>query len=314
METRTLGKSDLRVTVVGLGCNNFGARLDLDGTRKVVHKALDAGITLLDTADVYGNQGGSEDFLGKTLGNRRADIVLATKFAKPMDKDGKLRGGSPAYVRGAVDASLTRLRTDWIDLYQMHETDPNTPIEDTLGALEALKRAGKIRAYGCSNFPAADMQAAHDAAQRLGLSGFVTFQDEYSLLNRDIEKDNVIAAGTRAGMSLLPFYPLASGLLTGKYQQGAALPAGTRLANNARNAAKVLTDANWRKVEALKAFCESRERSLLELAIGWLAGRRPVASVIAGATKPEQVEANVKAAGWKLSADDMAELDRITAG
>jgi aryl-alcohol dehydrogenase-like predicted oxidoreductase len=312
METRTLGNSDLRVTVVGLGCNNFGVRLDLDGTRQVVHSALDAGITLLDTADIYGNQGGSEDFLGQTLGNRRADIVLATKFAKAMDKDGKLRGGSPAYVRSAVDASLKRLRTDWIDLYQMHETDPNTPIEETLGALEELKLAGKIRAYGCSNFPAEEMRAAQAAALRLGLSGFVTFQDEYSLLNRDIEKENVIAAGSNAGMSLLPFYPLASGMLTGKYQQGTGLPAGTRLANNARNAAKVLTEGNWRKVEALKAFCESRERSLLELAISWLACRRPVASVIAGATKPEQVAANVKAAGWKLSADDMAELDRIT--
>lgn len=312
METRTLGNSDLRVTVVGLGCNNFGARLDLDGTRQVVHSALDAGITLLDTADIYGNQGGSEDFLGQTLGNRRADIVLATKFAKPMDKEGKLRGGAPAYIRSAVDASLKRLRTDWIDLYQMHETDPNTPIEETLGALEALKKAGKIRAYGCSNFPAEEMRAAQAAAMRLGLSGFVTFQDEYSLLNRDIEKENVIAAGSNAGMSLLPFYPLASGMLTGKYRQGSEPPAGTRLANNARNAAKVMTERNWRKVEALKAFCESRERSLLELAISWLACRRPVASVIAGATKPEQVAANVKAAGWKLSADDMAELDRIT--
>jgi aryl-alcohol dehydrogenase-like predicted oxidoreductase len=313
METRTLGNSDLRVTVVGLGCNNFGVRLDLDGTRQVVHSALDAGITLLDTADIYGNQGGSEDFLGQTLGNRRADIVLATKFAKAMDKEGKLRGGAPAYIRSAAEASLKRLRTDWIDLYQMHETDPNTPIEDTLGALEELKRAGKIRAYGCSNFPAEEMRAAQDAAKRLGLSGFLTFQDEYSLLNRDIEKENVVAAGSSAGMSLLPFYPLASGMLTGKYQRGADLPTGTRLAGNARNAAKVLTDSNWRKVEALKAFCESRERSLLELAISWLACRRPVASVIAGATKPEQVEANVKAAGWKLSADDMAELDRITA-
>jgi aryl-alcohol dehydrogenase-like predicted oxidoreductase len=312
MESRVIGSSDLRVSLVGLGCNNFGGRLDLDGTRKVIDKALDIGITLFDTADVYGNQGGSETFLGELLGPRRKAIVLATKFAKPMDKAGKLRGGSPAYVRSALDASLKRLKTDWIDLYQMHETDPNTAIDETLGTLEELKKAGKIRAYGCSNFPAAQLRQGQDAAKRLGLSGFVSFQDEYSLLDRAIEKD-LIPTASRYEMSLLPFYPLASGLLTGKYNRDAALPSGTRLANNPRSAEKLLTEKNWRKVEALKAFCESREHSLLELAISWLACRRPVVSVIAGATKPEQVEANVKASGWKLSAEDMAELDRITA-
>lgn len=311
METRSLGQSGLRVSLVGLGCNNFGGRTDLEGTRKVVDKAFEVGITLFDTADIYGNQGGSETFLGQILGARRKDIVLATKFAKPMDKDGTLRGGAPAYVRNAIDASLKRLQTDWIDLYQMHEPDPRTPIEDTLSTLEALKQAGKIRAYGCSNFPAAELRAAQDTAKRLGFSGFVTFQDEYSLLSRAIEKD-LIPAASGYQMSLLPFYPLASGLLTGKYNRGAALPPGTRLAGNARSADKLLTEKNWRKVEALQAFCESRERTLLELAIGWLASRRPVASVIAGATKPEQVEANAKAAGWKVSADDMAEIDRIT--
>ena len=270
------------------------------------------GITLFDTADTYGNQGGSETFLGEILGPRRKTIVLATKFAKPMDKEGKLRGGSPRYVRSALDASLKRLKTDWIDLYQMHETDPNTPIDETIATLEELKQAGKIRAYGCSNFPAAELRQGQDSAKRLGLSGFASFQDEYSLLNRAIEKD-LMPAASHYEMSLLPFYPLASGLLTGKYNRDGALPSGTRLANNPRNAEKVLTEKNWRKVEALKAFCESREHSLLELAISWLACRRPVASVIAGATKPEQVAANVAAAGWKLSAADMAELDRITA-
>lgn len=312
MESRVIGNSDLRVSLVGLGCNNFGGRLDLDGTRKVVDKALDLGITLFDTADIYGNQGGSESFLGETLGPRRKAIVLATKFAKPMDKDGKLRGGSPAYVRSALDASLKRLKTDWIDLYQMHETDPNTPIDQTIATLEELKKAGKIRAYGCSNFPAAQLRQGQDSAKRLGMTGFASFQDEYSLLNRAIEKD-LMPAASLYPMSLLPFYPLASGLLTGKYNRDGALPSGTRLANNPRSAEKLLTEKNWRKVEALKAFCESREHSLLELAISWLACRRPVASVIAGATKPEQVEANVKAAGWKLSPEDMAELDRITA-
>lgn len=312
MESRVIGNSDLRVSLVGLGCNNFGVRLDLDGTRKVVDKTLELGVTLFDTADIYGNQGGSETFLGELLGARRKQIVLATKFGKPMDKEGKLRGGAPRYVKSALDASLKRLKTDWIDLYQMHETDPNTPIEDTLGTLEELKKAGKIRFYGCSNFPAAQLRQGRDAAKNLGLSGFVSFQDEYSLLNRAIEKD-LIPAASLYPMSLLPFYPLASGLLTGKYNRDGALPSGTRLANNPRSAEKLLTEKNWRKVEALKAFCESRDRSLLELAISWLACRRPVASVIAGATKPEQISANVAAADWKLSNDDMAELDRITA-
>jgi aryl-alcohol dehydrogenase-like predicted oxidoreductase len=312
METRVIGHSDLRVSLVGLGCNNFGGRLDLAGTRKVVDKALDMGITLFDTADIYGERGGSESFLGEVLGPRRKSIVLATKFAKAMDKEGKLRGGSPAYVRSALDASLKRLKTDWIDLYQMHETDSGTPIEETIATLEELKQTGKIRAYGCSNFPAAVLREGQDSAKRLGAAGFASFQDEYSLLNRAIEQE-LIPAASRYDMSLLPFYPLASGLLTGKYSRSAALPSGTRLAGNPRTAEKVLTDKNWHRVEALKAFCESRERSLLELAISWLAGRRPVVSVIAGATKPEQVEANVKAAGWKLSAADMAELDRITA-
>ena len=312
MESRVIGNSDLRVSLVGLGFNYFGVRLDLDGTRKVVDKTLELGVTLFDTADIYGNQGGSETFLGELLGARRKQIVLATKFGKPMDKEGKLRGGAPRYVKSALDASLKRLKTDWIDLYQMHETDPNTPIEDTLGTLEELKKAGKIRFYGCSNFPAAQLRQGQDAAKKLGLSGFVSFQDEYSLLNRAIEKD-LIPAASLYPMSLLPFYPLASGLLTGKYNRDGALPSGTRLANNPRSAEKLLTEKNWRKVEALKAFCESRDRSLLELAISWLACRRPVASVIAGATKPEQISANVAAADWKLSNDDMAELDRITA-
>lgn len=312
MENRVIGKSGLRVSLVGLGCNNFGGRLDLEGTRKVVDKALNLGVTLFDTADTYGNQGGSESLLGQILGPRRKTIVLATKFAKPMDKEGKLRGGSKKYVRSALDASLTRLKTDWIDLYQMHEPDPNTPIDETIATLEELKQAGKIRAYGCSNFAAAELRQGQDSATRLGISGFVSFQDEYSLLNRAIETE-LIPTASRTDMSLLPFYPLASGLLTGKYQRDAALPPGTRLAVNTRNAEKLLNDRNWRKVEALRAFSESREHSLLELAISWLACRRPVASVIAGATKPDQVEANVKAAGWKLTAADMAEIDRITA-
>lgn len=311
MELRPLGQTDLRVSLVGLGCNNFGGRTDLDGTRRVADRAIELGVTLFDTADTYGNQGGSESLLGEVLGARRKQIVLASKFAKPMDKEGKLRGGAPAYVRSALDASLKRLRTDWIDLYQMHEADPRVPIEDTLSTLEEARKAGKIRAYGCSNFPAETLRAAQEAAKRLGLSGFVTFQDEYNLLKRDIEAD-LIPTATGYGMSLLPFYPLASGFLTGKYRRDAAPPADSRLAGNARNAEKIFTDANWRKVENLRRFCEARDRTLLELAFSWLACRQPVASVIAGATKPEQIEANVKAATWKLSSDEMNEIDRIT--
>ena len=313
MESRVIGKSGLRVSVVGLGCNNFGGRLDLAGTRAVVDRALDLGITLLDTADTYGNQGGSESLLGEVLGSRRKSIVLASKFAKPMDKEGKLRGGSKQYVRSAIEASLTRLKTDWIDLYQMHEPDPKVPIDETLATLDALKQEGKIRAYGCSNFAAGEVRQGQESAQRLGVDGFVSFQDEYSLLNRTIEHNGLMAAASGYGMSLLPFYPLASGLLTGKYRRDIAPPPGTRLAANVRNAEKLFNDTNWRKVDALRGFCQTRGHSLLELAFSWLAGRSPVASVIAGATKPEQVEANVKAASWKLSAEDMAEVDRITA-
>jgi aryl-alcohol dehydrogenase-like predicted oxidoreductase len=311
METRSLGSSDLRVSLVGLGCNNFGARLDLEGTRRVAHKAIDLGITLFDTADTYGNQGGSETFLGEVLGPRRKEIVLATKFGKPMDREGKMKGAAPTYIKSALDASLKRLKTDWIDLYQSHDPDPNTPIAETLETLEAAKKAGKIRAYGCSNYSAAQVREAEDTAKRMGLTGFVTFQDEYSLLKRQIEQD-LISTGANYGMGLLPFFPLANGLLTGKYQRDAVLPTGSRLANNAPRAAKLLTDKTWRQVEGLTAFCESRGRSLLELAFSWLACRRPVVSVIAGATTPEQIAANVKAADWKLGAEDMAEIDRIT--
>lgn len=311
METRSLGSSGLRVSLVGLGCNNFGGRIDLDATRKVVHKALDLGITLLDTADTYGNQGGSESALGEVLGPRRRDIVLATKCGKPMDKEGKLKGSAPAYVRSALDASLKRLKTDWIDLYQLHDADPKTPIAETLATLEELKTAGKIRAYGCSNFSAAEVKDAEETAKRLGYSGFATFQDEYSLLKRDIEKD-LIPTAAGHGMNLLPYYPLASGALSGKYQRNAGLPAGTRLAANPKAADRWLNERNWRKLDGLTAFCESRGHSLLDLAFSWLAGRRPVASVIAGATKPEQVAANAAAVNWKLSAEDMAEIDRIT--
>lgn len=311
MKMRRLGLSGLQVSLVGLGCNNFAARLDLEGTRKVVHKALDLGITLFDTADMYGNMGGSEDFLGQVLGERRKDIVLATKFAMPMDAAETKKGASRRYIMTAVEASLRRLRTDWIDLYQQHQPDPLTPIEETLRALDDLVRQGKVRYIGCSNLPAWQVVEAHWTAKSINANAFVSCQDEYSLVVRGIERE-LVPAIEAYGMGLLPFFPLASGLLTGKYRRNAPMPGGTRLANTKRLADRFLTEANWQMAERLQDFCDKRGRGMLELAFGWLAARPAVASVIAGATKPEQLEDNVKATDWALSAEDMAEIDRIT--
>ena len=312
MEQRNLGRSGLRVSVVGLGCNNFGGRIDLEASRRVVHKALDLGITLFDTADIYGERGGSETCLGQILGDRRKDIVLATKFGMPMDTAETLKGGSRRYIMAAVEASLRRLRTDWIDLYQLHRPDPLTPIEETLRALDDLVRQGKVRYVGCSNLAGWQAVEAQWTAKHLGLNAFVSCQDEYSLVVRGIERDLLPAMQTH-GLGLLPFFPLASGLLTGKYRRDAPPPAGTRLANTQRLADRYLTDANWQVVERLAPFCAARGHSLLELAFSWLAARPQVASVIAGATKPEQIEQNVAAAGWRLGPDDLAEIDRLSA-
>jgi aryl-alcohol dehydrogenase-like predicted oxidoreductase len=311
MRIRNLGRSGLQVSLVGLGCNNFGGRIDLEASRKVVHKALDLGITLFDTADIYGENGRSESFLGEILDSRRKDIVLATKFGSPMDSAGKLKGASRRYILSAVEDSLRRLKTDWIDLYQLHVPDPATPIEETLRALDDLVRQGKVRYIGCSNLPAWQVVEAQWTARRANLEAFISCQDEYSLVKRDIEAE-LLPAAQAYGLGLLPFFPLASGLLTGKYRRDAAPPAGTRLANTERLAKRYFTEDNWRIVEALEAFCGTRGRSLLELAFSWLAARVQVASVIAGATKPEQVEQNVKAADWALTPEDMAEIDKIT--
>jgi aryl-alcohol dehydrogenase-like predicted oxidoreductase len=310
VKQRNLGSSGLLVSLVGLGCNNFGGRIDLEASRKVVHKALDLGITLLDTADVYGNQGGSETCLGAILGDRRKDIVLATKFVMPMDKDGTLKGASRRYIMRAVEASLTRLKTDWIDLYQVHQPDPLTPIEETLRALDDLVRHGKVRYIGCSNFPAWQVVAAQWTSRHHDLEAFVSCQDEYSLLVRDVERA-LIPAMTQYGLGLLPYFPLASGLLTGKYK-GGAKPEGARLSYMPALADRYMTETNWRIVDDLAAFAAKRDRTLLELAFSWLAARPTVSSVIAGATKPEQVELNVKAADWALTPEEMAEIDKIT--
>jgi aryl-alcohol dehydrogenase-like predicted oxidoreductase len=311
MEVRRLGRAGPPVSLVGLGCNNFGGRIDLAATRRVVDKALDLGITLFDTADVYGNRGGSEACLGEILGARRKNIVLATKCGLPMDDAGTMRGASPAYIRSAIEASLKRLKTDWIDLYQIHRPDPATPIEDTLRTLDDLVRAGKVRYIGCSNFAAWQMVEAAWTSRRDGLTSFVSCQDEYSLLVRDVDRE-LVPAMQAYGLGLLPYFPLASGLLTGKYRHGAPLPEDTRFTTMKGLAERYLTERNWAVVGRLEKFCAERGRTLLELAFGWLAARPTVASIIAGATRPEQLDANVRATGWRLGAEDLAEIDRLT--
>jgi len=311
MKLRNLGRSGLRVSAIGLGCNNFGGRIDLEATREVIHKALDVGITLFDTADVYGERGGSETCMGQVLGDARKRIVLATKFGMPMDDTGESEGASRRYIFAAVEASLRRLKTDWIDLYQLHRPDPRTPIEETLRALEDLSRAGKIRYYGCSNLPAWQVVEAQWTAKTLNLAGFVSCQDEYSLVMREAERD-LVPAMRAYGLGLLPYFPLASGLLTGKYRRNMPLPEEARLTKTQRLADRYLTEKNWGKSEKLIDLAEARGRKPLELAFSWLLANATVASVIAGATKPEQIEENAKAGAWSITEDDMAEIDRIT--
>ncbi len=312
MKYRQLGNSGLRVSVVGVGCNNFGRALDVEGTRKVVDKAIELGITLFDTADAYGNMGGSEEALGQVLGERRKAIVLATKFGNPMDTAGTLKGASRRYMMTAVEASLRRLKTDWIDLYQVHFPDDATPIDETLRGLDDLVRQGKVRYVGCSNFAAWQMVEAEWIARRDRLTHFISCQNEYSLLVRDIERE-LVPAMLRYGAGMLPYFPLASGLLTGKYKRNTVMPADGRLVMQQRWADRFLTDANWRRVERFEQFASKHGRNMLELAFSWLACRPTVSSVIAGATKPEQIEQNVKAAEWALTPDDMAEIDRLGA-
>jgi aryl-alcohol dehydrogenase-like predicted oxidoreductase len=311
MEIRNLGSSGLRVSAVGLGCNNFGQRIDLEDSRKVIHKAIDLGVTLFDTADIYSNMGGSETVLGEVLGARRKDVVLATKFSKAMSNDGTKQGASRRYIMSAVEASLKRLRTDYIDLYQQHDYDPLTPIDETLRALDDLIRQGKVRYIGNSNFPAWRIAEAEHVARAMNTNRFVSCQDEYSLVVRDIETE-LLPCAVEYGLGLLPFFPLASGLLTGKYRRGEAAPGDTRFGIVARLRDRYVTPRNEAMVEKLREFAQARGHTLLELAFSWLAARPQVASVIAGATRVEQVEANVKALAWSLSADEMAEIDRMT--
>jgi len=310
MEYRNLGNSGLRVSLVGIGCNNFGARMDADAVQRVVDAALDHGINLFDTANTYG-QGQSEELLGKALGRRRHEVVIATKFGNPLGEGVYNSGASRKYIVKACEDSLRRLGTDYIDLYQVHNPDPRTPIEETLRALDDLVRDGKVRYIGHSNFAGWQAVEAHYVAERHNLERFISAQNEYSLLNRRIERE-LVPACEKYGLGILPYFPLASGLLTGKYRRGEPPPEGTRLAKMQPMAQRLLTDRNWDIVEKLQSFAESRGHTLLELAFGWLATKPYISSVIAGATSPEQVAANVAAASWRLTPEEMAEVDEIT--
>ena len=303
MQTRRIGS--LEVSLVGLGCNNFGWGLDEAQSARVIHAALDAGITLFDTADIYGATK-SEVFLGRALAGRRSSVVIATKFG--MKVDDTRQGARPEYVRRAAEDSLRRLGTDCIDLYQLHQPDPTVPIADTLGALDDLVRAGKVREIGCSNFSAAQIREAR-AGVKAGAAQFVCVQNEFSLLNREPERE-VLPECDRLGLAFLPYFPLASGLLTGKYTRGQPAPEGTRLSQSWA-ASRFLSDARLAVVDRLAALARSRKHSLLELSMSWLMSNRTVASVIAGATSPEQVRQNAAAAGWTLTEADRAEIDKI---
>jgi aryl-alcohol dehydrogenase-like predicted oxidoreductase len=303
MDTRAIGS--LEVSVVGLGCNNFGRRIDEDATRAVVDAALEEGITFFDTADIYGGTK-SEEFLGRALAGRRDRVVLATKFGSRVD-DARPGGAAPAYVRRAVEGSLQRLRTDRIDLYQLHEPDPSTPIAYTLGVLDELAREGKVREVGCSNFSAAQLREA-EGVVGAGAARFVSVQNELNMLDRDDETD-AFPEAVRLGLAYIPYFPLAAGLLTGKYRRGAPPPAGTRIAGwPAEDVREALADARFDRVEALARFAEERGHTLLELAFAWLLALEPVVSVIAGATRPDQVRANAAAGAWRLTAEDVAAL------
>jgi aryl-alcohol dehydrogenase-like predicted oxidoreductase len=302
MERRRIGK--LEVSLVGLGCNNFGWRIDKKATRAVVEAALDVGINFLDTADMYAT-GQSEEYLAEALGNRRNEIVLATKFGFSMG-EGK-SGASPAYIQEAVDASLRRLKTDRIDLYQLHTPDPATPIADTLGALADLVKTGKVREIGCSNFSADQLREAA-AAVHPDAPRFVSVQNQYSLLHRAPEAD-VLPECKRQGLAFIPYFPLANGLLTGKYRKGQPVPENSRGKDGW--GPSVFSDNNLELVESLHSFASTRGHSLLELAVSWLAVQESVASVIAGAKTPEQAKANAAAANWHLSKEELAQIDAI---
>jgi aryl-alcohol dehydrogenase-like predicted oxidoreductase len=302
MRTRSLGEGGPVVSVVGLGTNNFGGRIDYEQSLAVIDAALDAGVTLIDTADIY-TQGASEEFIGRALEGRRDGVLIATKFGKPMNELPEERRGNPDYIRAAVEASLRRLRTDTIDVYQMHEPDPATPIEETLGALNDLVHAGKVRWIGSSNFSAEQIEAAEEVARDAGFHRFVSVQNHYSLVEREPE-DEVLPVCERLGLGFLPYFPLASGLLTGKYTRGEEATEG-------RLAGREIPEARWDRAEALQGYADERGISLLEVAVGGLLAMPAVSSVIAGATKPEQVKANAAAGEWVPTPEDLQALNKL---
>ena len=311
MDTRTLGRSGLTVSVVGVGCNNFGRACDQAQTKAIVDKAIELGVTLFDTADMYGGTK-SEEFLGLALGPRRKDVIIATKFGWTLGEG--LSGASRRYIVRAAEASLRRLGTDYIDLYQQHVPDPNTPIDETLRALEDLVRAGKVRYIGNSNFVGWQIADAAWTSKVDKISPFVSAQNRYSVLSRDIERE-VVPACAAYGLGILPFFPLESGLLSGKYKPGAPPPEGTRWASWGANTSLVgrfFSDAKFAQAQELTKIAQARGHTILELAFSWLLSRPIVPSVIAGATKPEQIEANVKAATWKIDAQTLAAIDAVS--
>jgi aryl-alcohol dehydrogenase-like predicted oxidoreductase len=302
MRTRTVGSSDLVVPVVGLGCNNFGWRIDAAATRVVVDAAIESGVTFFDTAESYGD-GESEEFIGRALGGRRDQVVIATKFGWGAGSgDNSVARGSAEYIRGAIEGSLRRLGTDYVDLYQYHRPDGVTPIAETLGAMSELVDEGKVRHIGASNLSATQVAEADEVAKELGSARFISAQNEYSWLERDAERE-LLPVCERLGIGVIPYFPLARGLLTGKFRRGAPVPEGTRL-----SASLNVDSETWDRLEALEVFAIERGLTLLDVAVGGLAAMPAVASVIAGATKPEQVRANAAAGAWEPTPEDLAAL------
>ena len=310
MEYRNLGKSGLKVSLAGLGCNNFGMRIDEEQSRAVVNRALDEGITFFDTADIYGGRGRSEEWLGKALGARRREVIVATKFGMAMGDGPYQRGTSRRYAIACCEDSLRRLATDYIDLYQVHMPDPSTPESETLEALDSLVRSGKVRYLGSSNYAAWQLADSAGISREHRLAAYISAQNQYNLLDRAIERE-LLPACRHLGVGILPYFPLASGFLTGKYRRGAEISKDTRFGAMKRLADQVLNDANFATLERLENFARSREHSLLDLANGWLAAHSEVSSVICGATRPEQVAENVAALNWKLTDNDLKEIDTL---
>jgi aryl-alcohol dehydrogenase-like predicted oxidoreductase len=311
MEFRNLGKSGLKVSLAGLGCNNFGMRIDAEQARVVVHKALDEGITFFDEANIYGGRGRSEEMLGGILGNRRHEVVLATKVGMAMGEGPYNTGGSRRHIIASCEASLRRLNTDYLDLYYIHTPDPLTPEQETLDAFDALVRSGKVRYIGCSNYAAWQLAESLGISHEQGMASYVCAQNQYSLLDRSIERE-LMPACRHFNVGIVPYFPLASGFLTGKYRPDSPLPKDTRLATTQRLADQVLTEGNFETLKRLERFGRERGHSLLEMAVSWLAAQPQVASVICGATHPEQVIENVKASSCKLSSDELAEIAKLT--